>query len=88
MRISLDWLSQYISVPFTPTELDERLTMLGIEVESIDDAGRKFDKIVVGHVIEVAPHPNADKLRLTRVDITGTRAVCTGGTDRISWVDC
>lgn len=69
MKLSLDWLSEYVSVPFTPEELDHRLTMLGLEVEGIENFAKKFEKIVVGHVLEVVPHPNADKLRLTRVDI-------------------
>lgn len=67
MKISLNWLSDYVNIPFTPKELDHRLTMLGIEVEAIEDFASKFDKIVVGEVLEVTPHPNADKLRLTRV---------------------
>lgn len=79
MKISLSWLSDYIDIPFTPKQLDERLTMLGIEVEAIEDLARKFDKIVVGEVLEVIPHPNADKLSLTRVS-TGSgeplRIVC------------
>ncbi len=69
MRISLNWLSEYISVPFTPEELDHRLTMLGIEVESVERVGERWDKVIVGEVLEVTPHPNADKLRLTRVSI-------------------
>lgn len=79
MKISLNWLSDYINIPFTPKELDHKLTMLGIEVEAIEDFASKFDKIVVGEVLEVVPHPNADKLRLTRVS-TGSgeplRIVC------------
>lgn len=69
MKISLSWLSQYADIPFTPKELDHRLTMLGIEVEAIEDLASKYDKIVVGEVLEVTPHPNADKLRLTQVTI-------------------
>jgi phenylalanyl-tRNA synthetase beta chain len=79
MKISLNWLSEYVNIPFTPKELDHRLTMLGIEVEAIEDFASKFDKIVVGEVLEVTPHPNADKLRLTKVT-TGSgeplRIVC------------
>ncbi len=69
MRISLNWLSEYIPVPFTPKELDHRLTMLGIEVEAIEHVGERWNKVVVGEVLDVSPHPNADKLRLTRVSI-------------------
>src|SRR4051812_45477474 len=69
MKISLRWLSEYIDFSYSPQELAEKLTALGIEVEAIEDFSSKFSKIVVGEVIEVAPHPNADKLRLTRVTI-------------------
>ncbi len=69
MRISLNWLSDYISIPFTPDELSDRLTMLGLEIEAIERVGGAWDKVVVGEVIEVTPHPNADKLRLTKVSI-------------------
>jgi phenylalanyl-tRNA synthetase beta chain len=79
MRISLNWLSDYIDIPFNPTELSDRLTMLGIEVESIENPSERMQNVVVGEVLEVTPHPNADKLRLTRV-ATGTgealRIVC------------
>lgn len=67
MRISLQWLSEYIEIPFSPAELADRLTMLGIEIESIEDPAAKMQKVVVGEVLEVTPHPNADKLRLTKV---------------------
>jgi phenylalanyl-tRNA synthetase beta chain len=79
MKLSLNWLKEFIDVPFTPKELDDRLTMLGIEVEKIEDAASRFAKIVVGEVLEAEKHPNADKLRVTRVSIGGAeplRIVC------------
>jgi phenylalanyl-tRNA synthetase beta chain len=79
MLISLNWLSDYIDVPFTSAELADRLTMLGIEVDSIQNPGERMRGVVVGEILEVTAHPNADKLRLTKVDI-GTaeplRIVC------------
>src|SRR5581483_3775004 len=69
MRISLNWLSEYISIPFSPEELAHRLTMLGLEIEAIEHVGGRWDKVLVGEVLEVTPHPNADKLRLARVSI-------------------
>ncbi len=69
MRISLNWLSEYISIPFTPEALSDRLTMLGIEIEAIERMGDAWDRVVVGEVLEVTPHPDADKLRLTKVSI-------------------
>lgn len=69
MKISLDWLRDYVDITINTDELASRLTSLGIEVESVEDFAKKFDKIVVGEVHEVRPHPNADKLRLTKVSI-------------------
>src|SRR4051812_39609267 len=69
MRISLKWLSEYVDIPFSPDELAERLTMGGVEVEGIERPGARMEKVVVGEVLEVTPHPNADKIRLTRVTI-------------------
>jgi phenylalanyl-tRNA synthetase beta chain len=69
MRISLNWLSEYISVPFSADDLAHRLTMLGIEVEGMERPADKMKDVVVGEVLEVTPHPNADKLRLTRVAV-------------------
>ncbi|MEP7234938.1 MAG: phenylalanine--tRNA ligase subunit beta [Ignavibacteriota bacterium] len=69
MKISLSWLSDYIAYPYAPNELAAKLTALGIEVEAIEDYAAKFAKIVVGEVLEAIPHPNADKLRLTKVSI-------------------
>lgn len=79
MRISLNWLSDYIDIPFTPAELDHRLTMLGIEVEGVERPADKMKNVIVGEVLEVTPHPNADKLRLTRVAVSDgepLRIVC------------
>jgi phenylalanyl-tRNA synthetase beta chain len=69
MKISLDWLRQYIDVTVSVPELAAKLTSLGIEVDAIEDFASKFDKIVVGEVLEVERHPNADKLSLTQVTI-------------------
>ncbi len=71
MNISGNWLSEYIDYSYSPEELDAKLTSLGIEVESIEDPSKRFNKIVVGKVLEAIPHPNADKLRLTQVTIGG-----------------
>ncbi len=69
MKISLRWLSEYVDHSFTPDELSDRLTSLGIEVDAIEDQAKRFGKIVVGEIIEAVQHPNADKLRLTQVNI-------------------
>ena len=71
MRVSLKWLADYVDVALPPEELAHRLTMAGLEVETIDRIGGDWDDklITVGLVTAVEPHPNADRLRLATVDL-------------------
>jgi phenylalanyl-tRNA synthetase beta chain len=68
MKITLNWLKQYVDFSWSAEELAERLTMLGIEVESIQKLGGEFEGIVVAQVVTRDKHPNADKLSLCRVN--------------------
>ncbi|MEA2026132.1 MAG: phenylalanine--tRNA ligase subunit beta, partial [Chloroflexota bacterium] len=67
MRVPLSWLREFVDFDLTPEELAERLTLLGMEVSSIDRIGADWHGIVVGELLEVTPHPNSNKLSLTRV---------------------
>ena len=69
MNVTLNWLKNYIDFEFSPSELADRLTMLGIEVESVKRLGAELEGVVVGSVGSIKPHPNADKLVLCQVDI-------------------
>ena len=71
MKISLNWLSEYINISKSPEEISELLTMAGLEVSSLK-IGNAFEGVVVGEVKECVKHPNADKLSLCKVDI-GTK---------------
>jgi phenylalanyl-tRNA synthetase beta chain len=68
MRVSYNWLKEYVNFDLSPDELAEKLTMVGLEVEEIIPLFPKFDGILVGRVLSVQKHPNADKLSLCRVD--------------------
>ena len=72
MNVTLNWLKNYIDFEFSPSELADRLTMLGIEVEVIKQLGAELEGVVVGGVTAIRPHPNADKLVLCQVDIGET----------------
>ncbi len=63
MKIPLSWLKQYVDVDLPAPELAHRLTMAGIEVGEVDVIGG-WTEVFVGHVTDVRPHPNADRLRL------------------------
>ena len=71
MNVTLNWLKAYIDFEFSPNELADRLTMLGIEVESVKHLGTDLEGVVVGSVASIRPHPNADKLVLCQVDTGG-----------------
>jgi phenylalanyl-tRNA synthetase beta chain len=79
MKVTLNWLRQYVDFDSSPSELAERLTMLGLEVESMHKIGGEFEGIVVAQVITRDKHPNADKLSLCRVnDGKGERQIVCG----------
>ena len=67
MRVALGWLSEWIPLPDSSDELVERLTLGGLEIEGIESSGPALEGVVVGHVVECGPHPDADRLSLCRV---------------------
>ena len=69
MRISLNWLREIVDCDLSPQELDEKLTMAGFEVESIEDRRTWAEGVVGGHILSAERHPNADKLQVCKVDI-------------------
>jgi phenylalanyl-tRNA synthetase beta chain len=79
MKVTLNWLKQYVDFNWSPEELTERLTMLGLEVEGVTKVGGEFAGLVVAQVITRDKHPNADKLSVCRVnDGTGERQIVCG----------
>jgi phenylalanyl-tRNA synthetase beta chain len=79
MKVTLNWLRQYVDFDGSPEELAERLTMLGLEVEGVQKLGGELAGIVVAQVITRDKHPNADKLSLCRVnDGRGERQIVCG----------
>src|SRR5258707_4490047 len=74
MTISYNWLSEYLPVKIDPEKLSRILTSVGLEVESLE----KYESVkgglkglVIGEVLEALAHPNADKLKLTKVNTGG-----------------
>jgi len=79
MKITLNWLRQYVHFDWSPAELAQRLTLLGLEVEDMQKVGGELDGVVVAQVLARDPHPNADKLSLCRVhDGRGERQIVCG----------
>jgi len=82
MKITYNWLKEYVDFDWSPDDLSERLTMLGVEVEGVEKVGGAFEGIVVGQVITRDQHPNADRLTLCRVtDGENERQIVCGATN-------
>ncbi len=71
MKFSERWLKSWVPVDLSTAELCERLTDAGLEVDGVEAVAEAFDGVVVAEVVEVAPHPNADRLTLCQVDAGG-----------------
>ncbi|MDX9702469.1 MAG: phenylalanine--tRNA ligase subunit beta [Candidatus Auribacterota bacterium] len=67
MKISYSWLQEFVDVPYTPEVLADKLTLLGLEVASLTPIGKNLSNVVVGEVIDLKPHPQADKLKVCTV---------------------
>ena len=84
MKVPLAWLAEYVPLTLPPAELAHRLTMAGIEATHEPGASAGWDNVVVGHVLKVEPHPNADWLRLATVDVGGTVATVVCGAPNVA----
>nr|MBC7614096.1 phenylalanine--tRNA ligase subunit beta [Pseudopedobacter sp.] len=74
MKISYNWLKQFIDTDKTPNEVSSILTAIGLEVESLDKVQAipgGLEGLVIGFVKDCGPHPNADRLKVTKVDVGG-----------------
>ena len=71
MKVPYDWLAEWVALPWSAVELGTRLTLAGFELESRERAAPAFTGVVVAEIVTLAPHPQADKLRVCQVS-TGT----------------
>ena len=83
MRVSLNWVKKYVDLPkeITNKQLSYDLTMRTVEVEDVIDTSLKFHDIIVGEILEVNKHPDADKLKVCMVNIgeeSPVQIVCGG----------
>ena len=72
MKVSEQWLRDWVDPQLSSAELAARLTMAGLEVDRIEPAAPAFEKVVVGRVAGLIPHPDADRLRVATVDVGDT----------------
>lgn len=73
MKFSESWLREWVNPALNSEQLAEQITMAGLEVEGVEAVAGEFCGVVVGRVVSCQQHPNADKLRVTKVDIGGEK---------------
>ena len=73
MKFTIDWLKDHLETDASAETIAETLTMIGLEVESVEDTAKALKPFVVAHVVSAEPHPNSDHLKVCKVDAgTGT----------------
>lgn len=73
MKFSENWVREWVNPSISTEKLCDQITMLGLEVDGVEKVAGDFTGVVVGEVVECAQHPDADKLRVTKVNVGGDR---------------
>ena len=73
MKFNESWLREWVNPAISTEQLCDQITMLGLEVDSVEPVAGEFTGVVIGEVVECAQHPDADKLRVTKVNVGGDR---------------
>ncbi len=82
MKFTLSWLKDYVDISHSAAELAAGLTMAGLEVDSVEEIGGGLDQVVIARVVDVASHPDADRLHVCRVDDgAGVHQIVCGATN-------
>ena len=84
MKVPLSWLKEYVDIELAPKELAHWLTLAGVEAEGVKVIGDSWDNVVVGLVEAIAPHPNADRLRLATVNTGEGRETVVCGAPNVA----
>ena len=69
MKVSYNWLKDFVDIQVSPIQLSNDLVQIGFEVEELIDLSKEIQGVVVGKITDIQPHPNADKLRICQVDV-------------------
>lgn len=83
MKASIEWLKEFVDIDISVPELAEKMTMTGSKVENIEQKGNDIKNVVVGKILEINPHPNADKLIVTKVNIGNQTIQIVTGADNV-----
>ena len=71
MKFSKSWLDEWVATGLNAEALAEQITMAGLEVDGIEPVAGDFSQVIVGEVVECGQHPDADKLRVTKINVGG-----------------
>ena len=83
MKASIEWLSEYADIDLSVEKLGDRLTMTGSKVETIEQIGKDIKNVVIGKILEIKKHPDADKLVVTQVDVGNEKIQIVTGANNI-----
>ncbi|MGE4169723.1 MAG: phenylalanine--tRNA ligase subunit beta [Candidatus Margulisiibacteriota bacterium] len=82
MKVLFSWLNEFVSIPVSPQELADVLSLSGLEVESVTPFGQQLKGIVTGRIDKIEKHPDADRLHITTIfDGTTNHQIVTGATN-------
>lgn len=83
MKISLSWLKHYVDIDVPLDELCDKMIMSGFEVEDVEDLSATMSNVVVGRIVKLEKHPDADKLQICQIDVGAAEPVqiVTGATN-------
>ena len=84
MKAPLSWLKDYVDISVSPKEYADALTLSGSKVEGVEVQGGEISNVVVGKIIELTKHPDADKLQISKVDIGSEVIQVVTGAQNIS----
>ena len=84
MKASIEWLKDFSDINVSGKELGDILTMTGSKLETIEERGKEIQNVVVGKILEIEKHPNADKLIVTKVDVGSEILQIVTGADNVS----
>ncbi len=79
MKVSLKWLKEYVDINLPLADLAEKLTMAGLEIKGVEVIGGNWENVIVGRIVAINPHPNADRLTLPTVDLGTEQATVVCG---------
>ncbi len=84
MKVSYRWLQEFVEIPWSAQELADRLTMAGLEVESVESIAPALDQVVVGEIEEITVHPNADSLNVCQICVGEERKTIVCGAPNVA----